>query len=29
VLACYEAMSAYGDEAERVRFPGTDTRIDL
>jgi hypothetical protein len=29
VLACYEAMSAYGGEAERVRFPGTDTRIDL
>jgi uncharacterized ferritin-like protein (DUF455 family) len=29
VLACYEAMSASGDEPQRVRPEGPDTRIDL
>jgi hypothetical protein len=29
VLACYEAISAYGDDAQRIRSHGPDTRIDL
>lgn len=29
VLACYEAMSAYDDEAQRVTSEGLDRRIDL